>query len=431
MLSCIPTLLFSQNASAAAMGCMHVADAVSHFCIWAARDKASSLHLSCDFQGLAASEKMSQLAGWRRVVQTYWKHWTRLHPAVGLVQLPQGGVALVRLGHMLTLLQKPSPLASLHHTGSLTAASATHAGLSSDLALLTQATQLLQQLLGQDVVDLFVQLWAHPLPGLSLQGLCCAFTQVLSIGPQRASQQQSQQATARNQDALQHWRRQRSAAILQLGHLISQMTHHTPVSACRDYIALLPHASLPVHTDSSGQLSPSSGAALTIMLRQSVSQQMQSASRMLLLAWMGSLRAAGSLHLSATVSQVLKAEIVPELQAHLCSAAITQWLCTAPAAALSDGEAVSIKHSHNTSQLARLDILSGSREEVQHQQSLAELLLPGFLQHSGGQESTSCPPAYHLVHKPLLPARLVAKFVSPIVKSAKAALHQRAACTIL
>ena len=306
---------------------------------------------------------------------------------MGLVQLPQGGVGIVRLGHMLTFLQHSSPLAPVHHSLSPSAA-AGGTSHSSDLALLMQCTQLLQQLLGQDVVDLFVHLWAHPLPGMTVCKLCCAFTQVLTTGPQPSSQHDSQQAGSSNRDALRQWRQQRSAAILQLGHLINQMTQRTPVPALRDYIALMSQGSSPcllAPTDSKPQLTPASGEALTIMLRQTASHQLQAASCMLLLAWLDSLRAAGTLHISATVSHVLKAEVIPELEAHFCCVAVTQWLCTAPAVALTDDEAISAKHSHNTMKLASLDFVSGSRQHMQHQQSVAELLLPGFWQYSGGE----------------------------------------------
>ncbi|KAL0045451.1 hypothetical protein WJX82_006982 [Trebouxia sp. C0006] len=67
-------------------------------------------HLTAAAQGIAAREKCSQLTGWRRVVQTYWRHWGELHRAVGLVELPHGTIAIVRSGHMQTLLQKADPL---------------------------------------------------------------------------------------------------------------------------------------------------------------------------------------------------------------------------------------------------------------------------------------------------------------------------------
>ena len=306
---------------------------------------------------------------------------------MGLVQLPQGGVGIVRLGHMLTFLQQSSPLAQpLHHSPSPSAA-ADGTSHSSDLALLMQCTQLLHQLLGQDVVDLFVHLWAHPLSGMTPHKLYCTFTQVLTTGPQPGRRHHSQQAGSRNRDALRQWRQQRSASILQLGHLINQMTQRTPVSALRDYIALTSQGSSPcllAPTDSTPQLTPASGEALTIMLRQTASHELQAASCMLLLAWLDSLRAAGTLHISAAVSHVLKAELIPELEAHFCCVAVTQWLCTAPAVALTDDQAISAKHSQNTMKLASLEFVSGSRQQVQHQQSVAELLLPGFWQYSGG-----------------------------------------------
>ena len=332
----------------------------------------------------ASAKSRSQVARWRRVAQTYWKHWTQLHPAVGLVHLPHGGVAIVRLGHMLTFLQDSTPLAPLHHVNS----PAGSASLSSDLALLMQCTELLQQLLGRDVVQLFVHLWAHPSPGMTLHKLCCAFTQVLATGPQPGSRQNGQQEGSSDRDALRQWRQQRSAAILQLGHLISQMTHRTPVSALRDFIALASQGSsqsLPAPMGSTPQLTPSSGEGLTTMLRQTATHHMQAASFMLLLAWLDSLRAAGTLHISAAVSQVLKAEVIPELEAHFCCVAVTQWLCTVPAVALTDDEAISVKHSQNTVKLASLDFASSSRHQVQHQQSVAELLLPAFLQSPEGE----------------------------------------------
>ena len=345
-------------------------------------------------QGLAASQRLSQLQSWRRVVQTYWRCWAELHPAVGLVELPQGNVAIVRVGHMLTLLQKSNPLTPCHQHGRLSAA-VDDSPISGDLALLMQCIQLLPQLLGQDAVDLFAHLWTRPPPGLTLQGLCSAFTQILSAGPDPSSQQDSQQAASSNKAALRQWRQQRSAAILQLGHLISQMSHHTPVAAFHDYLAMTSHHSssqaVPTSMSSSNDLSPSAGETLTIMLRQDTSQQMQSAACLLLLAWLDSLQAVGALHISATMSQVLKAEVLPELQAHLCSTALTQWLCTVPAAAMTDDDAVSMKHSQNTSKLANLDIVLGSRQETEHQQTLAQLLLPGFLQASGGEASQALP----------------------------------------
>ena len=337
-------------------------------------------------QGLAESAQTLQLASWRRVVQTYWKQWSELHPAVSLVQLPQGGVGIVRLGHMLTFLQQSSPGAPLQHGSSPSDGDTSH---SSDLALFAQCTQLLQQLLGQDVVDLFVHLWVHPLPGMTLNNLYCTFTQVLATGPKPVSQHKSQQAGGRSRDALRQWRQQRSVAILQLGHLINQMTQRTPVSALRKYIALTSQGSsqcLSAPTESTSRLTPTSGEALTIMLRQAASHQLQAASCMLLLAWLDSLRAAGTLHISATVTHVLKAEVIPELEAHFCCVAVTQWLCTAPAVALTDDEAISAKHLQNTRNLASLDFASSSQQQVQqHQQSVAELLLPGFWQYSGGE----------------------------------------------
>ncbi|KAL3143305.1 hypothetical protein ABBQ38_002146 [Trebouxia sp. C0009 RCD-2024] len=371
-------------------------------------------HLTAAAQGMAASARISQLASWRRVTQTYWKHWTELHPAVGLVQLPKGAVAIVRLGHMLTFLQDSSPLAPPQHTNHLCAV-AGDATLSSDLALLMQCMQLLQQLLGQDVVDLFVHLWTHPSPGMTQHSLCCAFIRVLTTGPHCDSPNVPQNA-GQNRDALRQWRQQRSDSLLQLGQLISQMTHRTPVSALREYIASTSQGSkqsLPAAMEGTPQLTPGSGEALTLMLRQTASHQMQAAALMLLLAWLDNLRAAGPLHISATVSQVLKAEVVPELEAHFCSVAITQWLCTAPAVALTDEEAISVNHSRNTSKLASLDFASGSRQQVQHQQSIAELLLPGFLQLSGGMQ---------LQHEPHLVLAALAAYIQ-VGCSREAVLH--------
>ena len=306
---------------------------------------------------------------------------------MGLVQLPQGGVAIVRLGHMLTFLHESSPLAPLQHSSS---PSAGDASISSDLAVLMQCTELLQELLGQDVLNLFAHLWTHPSPGMTAHKLCCAFTQVLATGPQPGGQHTSlQQAGGANRDALRQWRQQRSAAILQVGKLISQMSQRTPVSALRSYIALTAQGSsqsLPDPTERDNpKLTPTSGDALTIMLRQAATNQLQAASLMLLLAWLDSLQAVGTLHISPAVSHVLNAEVVPELEAHFCCVAVTQWLCTAPAAALTDDEAISAKHSRNTMKLASLDFVSGRRQQVQHQQSVAELLLPGFWPYSGGE----------------------------------------------
>ena len=332
---------------------------------------------------MAAQQKWSELASWRRVVQIYWKHWTELHPAVGLVELPHGDVAIVRSGHMLTLLQQADPLTASHQ---LTTCSGNGTPQSGDLALLQQCVELLQQLLGQEVVKLFVHLWTEPPADISLHNICCAFIEVLSSGPQLGNLQEQPQA-AESRDALRHWRRQRSAAILKLGQLVSQMSAGTPVQALREYMSLFTlegsqTQAAPMH--SATQLSPSAGHALTIMLRQRATQQLQSASQMLLLAWLDSLRAAGALHISAAVSSALKQEITPQLQAHTRSTAIVQWLCTVPAAALLDNEA-RVKHSELSSKLASLEVVSSARHEMHHQHSLADLFLPDFAAQCGGE----------------------------------------------
>ncbi len=335
-----------------------------------------------------AGEKCSQLTSWRRVAQTYWKHWGEVHPAVGLVELPHGSTAIVRSGHMLTLLQKADPLAaSQQGTGISADVSPAHAGQNGDLGLLLQCVELLQQLLGQDVVNLFVHLCAHPPANASLHSIGCAFTEVLSTGSQLGGSPDHSQA-ADTRDALRQWRQQRSAAILQLGHLISQMSQGTPVPALRDYITHIapPAASAgAMSMQSVSQLAPSAGHALTIMLRQTATQQLQSASFMLLLAWLDSLRAAGALHITAAVSNALNQEVAPQLQAHVRCISITLWLCTAPAAALADDEAARLKHSELSSKLASLDFVSGGKQEAHHQQSLAELFLPDFAAHCGGE----------------------------------------------
>ncbi|KAL0039516.1 hypothetical protein WJX77_000424 [Trebouxia sp. C0004] len=312
-------------------------------------------HLTAAAQGIVAREKCCQLTSWHRVVQTYWKHWAELHRAVGLVELPHGTIAIVRSGHMLTLLQKADPLsASQPGVGISADVSPAHPSQTGDLGLLLQCVELLQQLLGQDVVA-------------------------------RSSDQP--QASADTRDTLRHWRGQRSAAILNLGHLISQMSQGTPVPALRDYITHIGPAAASagaMSTQSAAQLAPSAGHALTIMLRQIATQQLQSASFMLLLAWLDSLRAAGALHITAAVSNTLKQEIAPQLQAHIRCTSITLWLCTAPAAALAHDEAARLNHSELSTKLASLDFVSGGKQQAHHQQSLAELFLPDFAAHCEG-----------------------------------------------
>ncbi|DBA86447.1 TPA: hypothetical protein ACH3X2_005536, partial [Trebouxia sp. C0005] len=345
-------------------------------------------HLTAAAQGISAREKCSQLTSWRRVVHTYWKHWGELHRAVGLVELPQGTIAIVRSGHMLTLLQKADTLSvSQQGTSILTDVSPAHAGQTGDLRLLLQCVELLQQLLGQDVVNLFVHLCAHPPANASLHSIGCAYTEVLFTGPQLGGLPDQPQA-ADTRDALRSWRRQRSAAILQLGHLISQMSQGTPMPALRDYITHIAPAAPSANamsTQSAAQLATSAGHALTIMLRQFATQQLQSASFMLLLTWFDSLRAAGALHITAAVSNALKQEIAPQLRAHIRSTSITLWLCTAPAAAVAGDETARLKHSELSSKLASLDFVSGGRQQAHHQQCLAELFLPDFAAHCGGK----------------------------------------------
>lgn len=289
---------------------------------------------------------------------------------------------------MLTLLQKADPLSvSQQGTGISADVSPAHTSQTGDLGLLLQCVKLLQQLLGQDVVNLFVHLSAHPPASASLHSIGCAFTEVLSTGPQLEGSPDHPQA-ADTRDALRHWRRQRSAAILQLGHLISQMSQGTPVPALRDYITCIAPAAASagaMSTQSAAQLAPSAGHTLTIMLRQTATQQLQSASFMLLLAWLDSLRAAGALHITAAVSNATKQEIAPQLQARIRCTSITLWLCTAPAAALADDEAARLKHSELSSKLASLDFVSGCRLEAHHQQCLAELFLPDFAADCGGE----------------------------------------------
>ncbi len=338
-------------------------------------------------QGIAAQHKCSDISSWHHVVQTYWRRWTELHPPVGLVQLPQGDVAIVRGGHMLTLLQKADPLAASYQTHSPVSDSTAQAGQAGDLPLLQQCVELLHQLLGQNMVNLFVHLWTQPPAGVSLHAIGCAFVEVLATGPQLSSPQDQPQA-ADSRDALRQWRQQRSSAILRLGHIISQMTSGTPVQALRDYITLITPAAnqapaTPMH--SSANMSPISGHALTIMLRQNASQQLQAASHILLLAWLDSLRAAGALHITAAVSNALRQEIAPQLEAHIRCTTVTQWLCTATAAALPDDEAARIKHSELSSKLASLDFVSGGKQEASRQQRLAELFLPDFVAQHGGE----------------------------------------------
>ena len=289
---------------------------------------------------------------------------------------------------MLTLLQRADPLSvSQQGTGISTDVTPAHTGWTGDLGLLLQCVELLQQLLGQDVLNLFVHLCAHPPANASLHSIGCAFTEVLSTGPQLGGSP-DQPLAANTSDALKHWRRQRSAAILQLGHLISQMSQGTPVPALRDYITHIAPAAASTNamsTQSAAQLAPSAGHALTIMLRQIATQQLQSASFMLLLAWLDSLRAAGALHITAAVSNALKQEIAPQLQAHIRCTSITLWLCTAPVYALADDEAARLKHSELSSKLASLDFASGGKQEAHHQQCLAELFLPDFAAHCGGE----------------------------------------------
>lgn len=289
---------------------------------------------------------------------------------------------------MLTLLQKADTLSvSQQGTSILTDVSPAHAGQTGDLRLLLQCVELLQQLLGQDVVNLFVHLCAHPPANASLHSIGCAYTEVLFTGPQLGGLPDQPQA-ADTRDALRSWRRQRSAAILQLGHLISQMSQGTPMPALRDYITHIAPAAPSANamsTQSAAQLATSAGHALTIMLRQFATQQLQSASFMLLLTWFDSLRAAGALHITAAVSNALKQEIAPQLRAHIRSTSITLWLCTAPAAAVAGDETARLKHSELSSKLASLDFVSGGRQQAHHQQCLAELFLPDFAAHCGGE----------------------------------------------
>lgn len=355
---------------------------------------------------MVTQHKCSELASWRRVVQTYWKHWTELHPAVGLVELPQGDVAIVRAGHMLTLLQQADPLFGSQHGDAVSPADTESEAEQADLKLLQQCVELLRQLLGQDVVQLFVHLWTEPPADVSLQSIGCAFSQVLSTGPQLGDSPDQPQA-ASTRDALRQWRQQRSAAILKLGQLISQMSQGTPIAALRDYLSQIAPAASPGAAASAQRdpnLTPSTGHALTVMLRQTGTQQLQSASYMLLLAWLDNLRAAGALPITPAVSNALKQEIAPQLQAHIRSTSITLWLCTAPAAALPDDEAARLKHSDLNSKLASLDFVSGGKQQVSRQQSLAELFLPEFAaQHGGGTPLCECV----VDHLHSLPLRLV------------------------
>lgn len=206
---------------------------------------------------------------------------------------------------------------------------------SSDLVKLQQCMEHLQDLLGPDVMRLFTSLYTRASAELSPFAICTAFIQALNTGPHLGSAQLQDHAV---RQSLQAWRRQRSAAILQLGHLISSMSSGTPVAALRAYLDLLQTYAQAAHMSSSSNSSSGGQAhgshALTVMLRQSASQQLAGAAPLLLVAWLSSIRAAGVLTISPTVSHVLQQEIVPQLQAcpsplslHLMLLGDSLWAC--------------------------------------------------------------------------------------------------------
>lgn len=259
-------------------------------------------------QTWAAQHKCSELASWRHVSEVYWKHWGQHHPALGLMPLPGGSVAIIRGGHMITLLRKANAVPDLQQQGS----DAQQLDVSSsDVQKLQQCVEQLQDLLGPNVLTLFVSLYKQASAGLSPSAICNAFVEVLNTGPHSDGEQLQDHAVRLS---LQAWRRRRSAAILRAGYLVSSMSSGTPVAALRAYIDLLQTDAPAAHVPSSISSSSQAGHALTVILRQSATQQLQAAAALLLIAWLSSIRAAGVLTISPTVSHVLQQEIVPQLQ---------------------------------------------------------------------------------------------------------------------
>lgn len=332
-------------------------------------------------QGLQAQQKLSELASWQEVTQTYWKHWAQHHPPLALLAMPAGTVAIVRSGHMLTLLRKSDSSPMLQHQA------ATPNTASRDVPKLQQCVSLMQDLLGPNVLSLFVTLTTMAsTPTLSLQAICSAFVQLLVSGPQLGGDQMTQKHAARQ--ALLAWRRQRSAAILNLGQIINSMTSGTPVAALREYLDLLQpqHAHMNTTASSPSSSTAIPGEALIVVLRQAASQQLQASTHLLLIAWLIGLRAAGALAVSPTVSHVLQHEVVPQLQTHLRRTAISQWLCTQPAAASVTAESNRTQKAQLHQQLASLAFASGNlSQDSSRQHCIAQLLLQDFASQLDGK----------------------------------------------
>lgn len=333
-------------------------------------------------QALQAQHKLSEVASWRQVIQTYWKHWAQHHPAVGLLPMPGGSVAIVRGGHTLTLLRKTDPTSDLQQQA--TSSSTDQQPPLTDVQKLQQGVGLMEELLGPDVLSLFATLSTMASPLLSMQAICSAFVEVLISGPGLHDNEALPNHAARQ--ALLAWRRKRSATILSLGQVISSMESGTPVAALRAYIDLLQpqHASQQATAGVTNNSTPILGEALTVVLRQAATQQLQASSYLLLIAWLTSLRAAGVLTISPIVSHVLQQEIVPQLQAHVCRTATSQWLCTAPAAVPVDEEANRSQSAQLHQQLASLAFASGSasQDSTRHH-CIAQLLLRDFASLDG------------------------------------------------
>lgn len=329
-------------------------------------------------QALRAQQKLSELASWRHVSQTYWKYWAAHHKPLGLLPMPGGSVAVVRGGHMLTLLRKADATQKLQHQNAI--GSSDIQPVSRDLQRLQECLSLMQGLLGPDVLSLFATLTTMTSSRqLSLQSISSALIEVLTSGPQMDSDQKLLDHTARQ--ALLAWRRQRSAAILQLGQTISSMTSGTLVAALRTHLDLLQSQ----HTDAQsapGDTNTASyipGEALTVILRQEATQQLQASTYLLLIAWLNSLGAAGMLSVTPAVSHVLQQEIVPQLQTHICRTAISQWLCTAPPAVSSTEEPDISQSPQLHQQLASLAFASSTAaQDVGQHQCIAQLLLRDF-----------------------------------------------------
>ena len=335
-------------------------------------------------QGLQAQQKLSELASWQEVTQTYWRHWAQHHPPLALLAMPGGSVAIVRSKHMLTLLRKSDSSSMLQYQA---ATIRTPNTALRDLPKLQQCVSLMQDLLGPDVLSLFATLTTMAsTPELSSQTICNAFVQVLVSGPQLGGDQMTQKHAARQ--ALLAWRRQRSAAILQLGQIINSMTSGTPVAALQEFLDLLQPQHTHMNTTASSPSSSTAipGEALTVVLRQAASQQLQASSHLLLIAWLNGLRAAGTLAVSPTVSHVLQHEIVPQLQTHLRRTAISQWLCAEPAAALVTAESNQTHKAQLHQQLASLAFASGNlSQDSSRQHCIGQLLLQDFASQLDGE----------------------------------------------